>query len=166
MNTTRPIQAPETTASELEDVFRRQKNAFNAMTPPSHKERSEALRELLFIVLRNRGTFANALRADFGSRSADETRIADINGSVSSLKYAIRNLKRWMRPERRRTSIWFMPGGNRVHYQPRGVVGIMSPWNYPLHLTMAPLATAIAAGNRMMVKMSEHTPIRRCCSSG
>lgn len=147
-----------TIQDDFQETFLRQKNAFAAMAPPSRKERKQALNELLLIVLRNRSTFANALRADFGTRSEDETQIADINGSVNSLKYAIRNLKHWMKPERRSTSIWFMPGGNRVISQPRGVVGIMSPWNYPLHLTMAPLAAAVAAGNRVMIKMSEHTP--------
>ncbi|MEQ9363998.1 MAG: coniferyl aldehyde dehydrogenase [Leptospirales bacterium] len=157
MNSTPPNNAAIATDS-LEEIFRRQKNAFTAMPPPSYRERRQSLNELLLIVMRNRGTFTSALQADFGNRSHDETRIAEINGSTNSLKYALRHLKQWMQPERRSTSIWFMPGGNRVHYQPRGVVGIMSPWNYPLHLTIAPLAAAVAAGNRVMIKMSEHTP--------
>lgn len=69
-----------------------------------------------------------------------------------------RHLPPWTLPRLRGTSIWFLPGRNRVVAQPKGVVGIISPWNYPAHLTLAPLAAAIAAGNRAMVKMSELTP--------
>ena len=63
-----------------------------------------------------------------------------------------------MRPERRHVAMHFLPGGARVVYQPLGVIGIMAPWNYPVSLSLIPLATAIAAGNRAMIKPSEFTP--------
>ncbi len=77
---------------------------------------------------------------------------------IQAIDYLKRNLKSWMRPRRRRTGVNFLPGKALVLYQPLGVVGIMSPWNYPISLTLTPLATAIAAGDRAMIKPSEFTP--------
>jgi len=109
-------------------------------------------------VLRNRVPLAEALEEAFGNRSRTETEIAEVVASAHSLRYARHHLGLWTRPRLRGTSIWFLPGTNRVVPQPKGVVGIISPWNYPVHLTLAPLAAAVAAGNRVMIKMSELTP--------
>ncbi|MCZ7656128.1 MAG: coniferyl aldehyde dehydrogenase [Rhodocyclaceae bacterium] len=78
--------------------------------------------------------------------------------SFEAIRHARRHLKSWMRPERRAVSMWFLPGRARVLHQPLGVVGIIVPWNYPLLLAVGPLVAALAAGNRVMVKMSEYTP--------
>jgi coniferyl-aldehyde dehydrogenase len=77
---------------------------------------------------------------------------------VQGINYLTRNLKGWMRPQKRHVEMQFRPASARVVYQPLGVVGIMSPWNFPLGLSLMPLATAIAAGNRAMIKPSEFTP--------
>ena len=77
---------------------------------------------------------------------------------VQGINYLRRNLKGWMRPQKRHVAMQFRPGHARVVYQPLGVVGIMSPWNFPVGLSLMPLATAIAAGNRAMIKPSELTP--------
>ena len=84
--------------------------------------------------------------------------LLDIGSVVETIKYLHSNLRRFMRPELRSTTMVFFPGSNRVVYQPLGVVGIVAPWNYPVSLALAPLATAIAAGNRVMLKPSEFTP--------
>ena len=74
------------------------------------------------------------------------------------MRHARRHVRRWMRRERRPTSLWFQPGGSFIVTQPLGVVGIIVPWNYPLLLAMSPLAAALAAGNRVMLKPSEFVP--------
>ena len=82
----------------------------------------------------------------------------DLMPVVDGIRYLQRNLERWARAEPRGVGLHFRPGSNRVVYQPLGVVGIISPWNYPVALALMPLATAIAAGNRAMIKPSELTP--------
>lgn len=102
--------------------------------------------------------WADAIARDFGGRSAHETRLLEIFPSLEAVAHARKHLRGWMRPERRATSLWFLPGRSSVVAQPLGVVGIVVPWNYPLYLAVGPLVPALAAGNRAMVKMSETTP--------
>lgn len=147
-----PEQGPD-----LEQVFALQR-AVTTRPAPSKSDRGKSLRVLESLVNSNRRQIQEAVTADFGCRASQETYIAEIVGSINSLRYARRHLGRWMRPRRRSTGIWYLPGSNRVIPQPKGVVGIMAPWNYPIHLVFAPLAAAIAAGNRVMIKMSELTP--------
>ena len=152
------LDQPLAGVDDLRSVLDEQRAAFERLGPPSPTVRRAALRKLELMVTGNRVPLTEALKEDFGSRSATETEIAEVVGSVHSLRYARRHLPRWAMPRLRGTSIWFLPGTNRVVAQPKGVVGIISPWNYPVHLTLAPLAAAVAAGNRVMVKMSELTP--------
>ncbi|WP_231895247.1 coniferyl aldehyde dehydrogenase [Vogesella sp. LIG4] len=99
-----------------------------------------------------------AVDADFGGRSAVETRLAELFPSLEAVTLARRKLRGWMRPQRRGTSIWFWPARAEVRPLPLGVVGVIVPWNYPVFLSLGPLVSALAAGNRVMVKMSELTP--------
>lgn len=148
----------QTKPSTLASVFASQREAHSSQAPATRTQRAADLKVLEQIISTNRGQLKEAVSADFGSRSPQETELAEIIGSLNSLRYARRHLRSWMGPDRRSTSIWFLPGSNSVIAQPKGVVGIMSPWNYPIHLTISPLAAAIAAGNRVMLKMSELTP--------
>jgi coniferyl-aldehyde dehydrogenase len=118
----------------------------------------EWLERLLSMLQGNRMRIASAVAADFGSRSAHETQLAEVFTVCSSIRFAQRNLRRWMRPERRSVQASARPGRASVLYQPRGVVGIISPWNYPFQLAVAPLVPALSAGNRVMIKPSERTP--------
>ena len=145
-------------AATLHTVFEEQRRAFARHGAPSRAHRKAMLLKLEVMLSRSRRAISEALIEDFGCRSPHETQIAEVVGSLHSIRFARRHLGSWMRPRRRSTSIWFLPGSNRVLAQPKGVVGIMSPWNYPVHLTIAPLVAAVAAGNRVMVKMSEATP--------
>jgi coniferyl-aldehyde dehydrogenase len=79
-------------------------------------------------------------------------------GVVQGIDYLERNLRRFMRPTRRHIALDMRFGSNRIEYQPLGVVGIISPWNYPVNLSLMPVVTAIAAGNRVMLKPSKLTP--------
>ena len=100
----------------------------------------------------------DAISQDFGHRSPSETLMAEVLPSLLMVGSALDNLKAWMRPEKRGTSLLFWPARNQVHRQPKGVVLIISPWNYPLQLSVGPLAAALAAGNRVIIKPSELTP--------
>ena len=82
----------------------------------------------------------------------------DLLGATLEANHAISHLSRWMRPSRRRVELLFLTNSLSVAYQPKGVVGIIAPWNFPVYLTLGPLIAAIAAGNRVMIKMSEITP--------
>ncbi|BBF85631.1 aldehyde dehydrogenase [Aquitalea magnusonii] len=106
----------------------------------------------------NRQALIDAINADFGQRSSVETQLGELFPSLEELRRARRKLAVWMRPQRRPVSIWFRPARNRLLPQPLGVVGIVVPWNYPLFLALGPLIGALAAGNRVMIKMSELTP--------
>ncbi|MFI5011561.1 MAG: coniferyl aldehyde dehydrogenase [Hyphomicrobiales bacterium] len=120
--------------------------------------RKDRLRRLLALLDENTGAFADAIGADFGHRSAHETRFAEALVVEAGIKLALRRIDDWTRPRPIATAWHFRPGSNRLISQPLGVVGIISPWNYPLQLTLAPLVGALAAGNRAMIKPSELVP--------
>lgn len=135
-----------------------QRSAWLEDGPLSVERRAEALEGLADAVLRHADAFAQAVRQDFGHRSVHETKLADLYPVVAGLRHARRHFRRWMKPRRRPIDWMFKPASGRVMYQPLGVVGIISPWNYPVQLALAPLTGAIAAGNRVMLKPSEMTP--------
>ncbi|WP_158742587.1 coniferyl aldehyde dehydrogenase [Acidisphaera sp. L21] len=125
---------------------------------PPPEQRLAALASLDATLRANRDAIAEAISVDFGHRAHQETILAELVPSLSAIRHARRNLKRWLRPEKRRVDIAFQPGRAWVEWQPLGCVGIVSPWNYPLLLTVSPLVDALAAGNRVIVKPSEMTP--------
>lgn len=133
---------------------------------PSEETRRRRLNKAIKLLKDNQAQIATAINDDFGQRSAYETRLLEIFPSVECARLARRKLHKWMKPKKEKVSMWFQPGSARTVYQPLGVVGIISPWNYPLFLTMAPMIGAIAAGNLVMLKLSEHTPhFARCFSA-
>jgi len=146
---------PSAQAVDLAQAFEAQRAAFARDRCPSLLVRQERLMRLREVVLDGQRELQDAICRDFGHRSLDESRVAEIAGTVAAIDYAIDHLRQWMRPRSHATSIWFLPASNRVTAQPVGVVGIIAPWNYPVNLALVPLASALAAGNRAMVKMSE-----------
>jgi aldehyde dehydrogenase (NAD+)/coniferyl-aldehyde dehydrogenase len=138
--------------------FARQRAAFDRSPDVPWRVRVDRLDRLRAILRTREEEICAAVSADFGHRSADETRLLELFPSLEAIKHARRHTRRWMRDERRATSLWFLPGRSRVVHQPLGVVGIIVPWNYPIFLAVSPLAAALAAGNRAMVKMSELSP--------
>jgi coniferyl-aldehyde dehydrogenase len=135
-----------------------QRAAFAAKGVPDLAARLGALQRLQAAVLANQAAFARAISADFGNRPSAETEMLEILPTVNAIRHARKHLWRWMRPERRRVALTFQPAKAWVAYQPLGVVGVIAPWNYPLFLAVSPLADALAAGNRVMIKPSEYTP--------
>jgi coniferyl-aldehyde dehydrogenase len=143
---------------ELQAILVAQRSAFLREGAPSLEKRLAALDTLKGILLDNRDAFIEAVASDFGHRSRHETMLADIAPSLEGIKHTRKHLARWMKPERRPTSINFLLAKARIIRQPLGVVGIISPWNYPVYLAFSPIAAALAAGNRVMLKPSEYTP--------
>lgn len=144
--------------AELDAVFDQQRHAARQSPNPSLSERRAHLDALHRLLVENVDAIADAISADFGHRSAHETKLLEIFPSVQGIRHAKSKMAKWMRPERKSVSLWFQPGRARVVKQPLGVVGVIVPWNYPLYLAMGPLVSALAAGNRVLIKMSEFTP--------
>lgn len=142
----------------LNRLFDAQRQAFRQNMTPSLEERKDNLKRLKQALLSHKKQLIEAINEDFGSRSPDETLLAEMMPSVQGINYALKNLKSWMSPSKRHVSLLFFPAKNEVQYQPLGVVGIIVPWNYPLYLAIGPLTCALAAGNRVLIKMSEYTP--------
>jgi coniferyl-aldehyde dehydrogenase len=145
-------------ASDLDRIFQLQRHAFRRQPHPSAGERRAHLDAVCRLLLDNGDAIAAAIDADFGHRSVHETKILELFPALQAAKHARAHVAKWMRPERKSVSVWFLPGRARVVKQPLGVVGIIVPWNYPLYLAVGPLVSALVAGNRVMVKMSEFTP--------
>jgi coniferyl-aldehyde dehydrogenase len=125
---------------------------------PSRAVRVKRLNQLSALIDSHSKTFAEAIAKDFGSRSRTEIRITETLVLQSGIRHAIRHLRRWMKTRRVPTAMAYRPGRAMIMRQPLGVVGIISPWNYPLQLALAPLTGALAAGNRAIIKPSELTP--------
>lgn len=120
--------------------------------------RRDRLQRLRHLLLRHQHDIAAAINQDFGNRSLHETQFLEVFTSLQAVDHALAHGLAWMQPQTRRTAIWYQPARNQLLPQPLGVVGIITPWNYPLLLTIGPLSCALAAGNLAMIKLSEHGP--------
>lgn len=146
---------------DMHEVLARQRAAHQKLGPPSAEKRIEWLDRAIALLVDHKDAIADALREDFGHRSVHATLLTDVSGSIAPLKFAKENVRKWMKRERRKVTpaILGLFGAKAfVEYQPKGVVGIISPWNFPVNLTFTPLAGVFAAGNRTMIKPSEFTP--------
>jgi coniferyl-aldehyde dehydrogenase len=150
--------ANTTDADRLSSLLAAQRAAFLRDGAPSLAQRRADLVRFRAILIGHRKAIEDAINADFGHRSRYETAIMEVGGVAEGAKYLIRNLRKFMAPTRRHVALHMRMGKARIEYQPLGVVGVMSPWNYPVNLALMPVATAIAAGNRVMLKPSEFTP--------
>jgi coniferyl-aldehyde dehydrogenase len=148
------------TADSMLAALNAQRAAFTQELPVSMAARKDRLKRAIAMMVDHGAAFAKAMSEDFGHRSIEQSMITDVIGSINPIKHTIKQLEKWMRPERRKLMfpLGLLGARGTVEYQPKGVVGIIAPWNFPVQLTMAPLAGAFAAGNRVMVKSSEFTP--------
>ena len=158
MNLHDSTAAPGAIPAALAGAFERQRRACDAGPAPDREARAAALDALERLVRDNTPALCDAVDRDFRGRATQETRLLEIFPALESVRHARRRLARWMRPQRRATNFWFLPGRSRVVFQPLGVAGIVVPWNYPIYLAIGPLVGALAAGNRALVKMSEAAP--------
>ena len=148
-----PIEHPATAEGALERVFAAQRAAFERERYPSLRTRADRLARLKSLVVENEARFAQAVDSDFGDRSEHETRLAELYIVAAEIADAQANLRRWMRRERVSTPLHLLPGRAYIERQPLGVAGIISPWNYPVQLALAPAIAALAAGNRVLLKL-------------
>lgn len=142
----------------MNSLFEGMRAASRLQAAVNRADREARLDALAALVHDRIDEFAAAIDADFGHRSAHETRLLEVFPALEAIRHARRHVGSWMKPQRKAVSFWFLPGRAKIVPQPLGVVGIIVPWNYPLFLAVSPLAAALAAGNRAMVKMSEFTP--------
>ncbi|MBN3786972.1 coniferyl aldehyde dehydrogenase [Burkholderia sp. Ac-20353] len=146
------------TLAGLESILAAQRAAHAADPNPDARQRLDRLHRLATMTEQHGAELVQAIQADFGHRSAHETRLTDLLMVGTAIRHAARHLPTWMKTRRAKTALHYLPGRNRLMRQPLGVVGILSPWNYPYQLAMGPAIAAIAAGNRVMIKPSEYTP--------
>ena len=142
----------------LQVLLNTQKTSYQLAPAPSVQQRISQLTQLKNALLTYQDELVSALDQDYGQRSTQDTLISDILPCVMNINYTIKNLKKWMKPQRRHAGLLLFPAKVTVHYQPLGVIGIMVPWNFPVMLSVGPLITVLAAGNRAMIKLSEFTP--------
>ncbi|MEQ1659926.1 MAG: aldehyde dehydrogenase family protein, partial [Hylemonella sp.] len=142
----------------LEAALKRQRAAYLANPEPDYESRCSDLRKLERFVREHQDAICDAISADYGNRSRHETLLTEIMPVLKGIHHTLKRLKRWMKPQRRGIDrMAFGLASNRVIPQPLGVVGVIVPWNFPLNLSLLPLAAILAAGNRAMVKMSENS---------
>ncbi len=141
-------------------LLERQRRAWLDEGVVSLATRRDRIERAMGVVRDNAERFVEAMRADFGHRSVHQSMFTDIMASMAPLKHAHKQVARWMKPEKRSPEfpMGLLGASARVEFQPLGVVGVISPWNFPVQLTFAPLGGILAAGNRVMIKPSEYTP--------
>ena len=148
----------ELTQKKLEAALKVQRDAFVNAPYPAWTERKKRLEKLRDVIRANEDAIKQTISEDFGSRSVVETDFADIVSCYAELADYLKHGEKWMRRRKVKIELTQRPGKGEIIPQPLGVVGIIVPWNYPLFLAVSPMIGAIAAGNNVMVKMSEYTP--------
>ncbi len=144
--------------SELQIWFDELKSAYQAEPLAEFDVRKQRLLALKKQLSRYQDVLAEAMSEDFGGRCHTESVMADVLGPILDITHVLSHLKSWMKPSRRSTEWLFKGNKLEVRYQPKGVVGIICPWNFPLYLSLGPMITALAAGNRCMIKMPPNCP--------
>ncbi|MFP6817116.1 MAG: aldehyde dehydrogenase family protein, partial [Pseudomonadales bacterium] len=151
----------EMTRDEMLMVLERQRTAYLSEGSVSLEVRNDRLERAIGLLHTHQERLVEAMTTDFGHRSEHQSMLTDVAGSVGPLRHAQKNLARWMKSDKRKPGPFplnLLGAKARVEYQPLGVVGVISPWNFPVNLTFTPLAGILAAGNRCMIKPSEYTP--------
>ncbi len=148
-----------TEEARMADVLKRQRSAFTAALPESMAVRRDRIDRAIALLVDHKDAFAKAVSADFGHRSTEQTLMTDIMPSVGALKHAKKHFEAWGRAEKRKAMfpLGVLGAKAEVVYQPKGVVGVIAPWNFPVGMVMVPMAGILAAGNRAMIKPSEFT---------
>ncbi len=143
----------------LHTAFARQKAAFLEDPQPDIAVRRSNLVAIIDMMIRYRQRIVDAMHADFGHHPAPETDLIEVLGMVGRAQHALDNLESWMAPQRRQGDpALFGDAAIEIRYQPKGVIGNISPWNFPFDLSVGPLIDILAAGNRAILKPSDYTP--------
>ena len=160
MNSISPAPALADTDSAMIDVLEAQRADFLASGPASAATRIDRIDRGIDALITYADKLSEAINADFSCRPREITLLTDVGASIAPMKHARKHLHKWMKGEKRPTAfpLNLLGGRSRIEYQPLGVVGIISPWNFPVSMVFAPMSGALAAGNRVMIKPSEFTP--------
>lgn len=145
--------------ARMDAVLAKQRAAFTAAMPEPASVRRDRIDRAIALLIDHQHDFAKAVSADFGHRSTDQTLMTDIMPSVGALKHAKKHFEAWSRNEKRKAMfpLGLIGAKAEVRWQPKGVVGVIAPWNFPVGMVMVPMAGILAAGNRAMIKPSEFT---------
>ena len=148
-----------TETARMADILQRQRAAFTTARPEALAVRKDRLKRIIAMMVDTGEEFARAISRDFGHRSHEQSLMTDILPSISAAKYCLKHIDRWAKTERRSPMfpLGLLGAKAELRYEPKGVIGIVSPWNFPVGLTVGPLVQAFAAGNRAMIKPSEFT---------
>lgn len=140
-------------------TLQRQRDAFTAARPEPLSVRKDRLKRVIAMMKETGEDFARAISRDFGHRSHEQSLMTDIMPSVTAAKYCLKHMDAWAKTEKRKPNfpLGLFGAKAELRYEPKGVVGVVSPWNFPVGLTIGPVAQAFAAGNRVMIKPSEFT---------
>jgi len=146
--------------TDMQNILIRQQRAFRKQGIPDINIRKDRIDRVITLLVDNQQILCDAMNADFCVRSQHQSLMTDIYAAIASLKYAKNHLPEWIKVEKRqvKTPLRFFGASARVRYQPKGVVGVMATWNFPVWVTLGPLGGIFAAGNRCMLKLSEFTP--------
>ncbi|WP_095011110.1 coniferyl aldehyde dehydrogenase [Tsuneonella mangrovi] len=149
----------EDRTAELEAMLEKQRSAFTASRPEQLSARKDRIERAMALLKDHGEELCRAMNVDFGNRSPMQSMITDIAGTVNFGKYCLKNMDKWSRPEKRKVTfpLGLLGAKAEVRYEPKGVIGILAPWNFPVNLSFNPLMQAFAAGNRAMIKPSEFT---------
>lgn len=147
--------------AEMLRILEDQRKAQTASMPVSAEVREDRLNRMISLLVDHGDALVKAMSEDFGHRSAEQSWMTDVVPGIKSAKHARKHMRKWMKPEKRPLDfpLGLLGAKARIEYQPKGVVGIVTPWNFPVQLTYGAIAGAFAAGNRCMVKASEFTPV-------
>ncbi|MFT3726653.1 MAG: coniferyl aldehyde dehydrogenase [Terricaulis sp.] len=151
----------EETRARMQTILDIQKRANVRLGPPDARTRKDRLNRAVDMLVTHEKDIIDALNTDFGNRSPDQSRFTDVAAAIAPLKQARDNLEKWMKPQKRKVTpaaLGLFGAKAEVRYQPKGVVGVISPWNFPVQLALDAIAGALGAGNRVMLKPSEFTP--------
>ena len=145
--------------AELDRILKVQRDSFTADRPEAISVRKDRIKRAMALVKENGEAFSAAMSADFGHRSTQQSMITDIAATVGAGKHALKHIDQWSKPEKRKVQfpLGLLGAKAELRYEPKGVIGILSPWNFPVQLAYGPLMQVLAAGNRSMIKPSEFT---------
>ena len=160
MNAPQTVSQAGDAETQMQQTLEAQRADFLREGAVSAETRIDRINRAMDTVLKHQDRLCEALDSDFSCRAREVTMLTDVAASIQPLKHARKHLRQWMHGEKRPTNfpLNLLGGRSRIEYQPLGVVGVISPWNFPVNLTFGPLAGILAAGNRAMVKPSEFTP--------
>lgn len=150
---------PNDRRDEMEAILKKQRDAFTADRPEAMSVRKDRIKRAMALVKDNGEDFAKAMSADFGSRSIQQSMLTDIVATYTAGKHALKHMDKWAKSEKRAVQfpLGLLGAKAELRYEPKGVIGILSPWNFPVQLAFGPLMQILAAGNRAMIKPSEFT---------